>query len=56
MTITSALDNIKLIKNYLENESIAYISDIQTYNYHEMEKLSNLRIWEILEILEYLFT
>lgn len=56
MTITNALDKIKLIQNYLETESIAYLSDIQIFQYHEMERLSQLRIVDLLEILEYLFS
>jgi hypothetical protein len=55
MTIANAIDNIKLIKNYLQTESIAYVSDLQIYNYYEMERLTGLRSWEVLDILLYLF-
>jgi hypothetical protein len=56
MTITDALDKIKLIQKYLETESIAYVSDLQIHNYYEMERLTNLRSWEVLDILLYLFS
>lgn len=56
MTITNALDKIKLIQNYLETESIAYVSDLQIYNYYEMERLTSLHSWEVLDILLYLFS
>lgn len=55
MTITNALDKIKIIKNYLETEGIAYVSDLQIYNYYDMERLTSLRSWEVLDILQYLF-
>jgi hypothetical protein len=56
MTITNALDNIKLITNYLETESIAFIDDLEIYNYYEMERLTGLKSYQVLEILEYLLS
>lgn len=55
MTITNALDKIKLITNYLETESIAYVDDLEIYNFYEMERLTSLKSYEVLEILQYLF-
>lgn len=55
LSVHDVLKQVDIITEYLEDMSIAFISDLTHDNFAEMELITELNSMEVMEVLSYLF-
>lgn len=55
MSMIQLLNQIKTITEYLDNEGVAYMVDLNMKQYDYMMKISGLKLSDLMEVLKYLF-